>query len=234
MKASTFVLGAIALLALGACDADLDEQWDLDHERIVAVRATPPGIVSGERSQIDALIGGVGQHPAELSPEIATVISPMSLAGTLGPDAGKWYVTAPDPAAIAAARAELGLEADAPVPLVVGVSYKGQSLLAYKTVFLGEARVNPTLDDMMIDGAAAPGGTTEIVVQPLVDVRLSVKADLEDTVNWLTSCGTMHDFDLPNAYLRVEKDDPTAGDLAVVRRVSDGGVAWRTWTIRAE
>ncbi len=232
MKAAWIGLGG--LLVLGACAGDLDEQWQLDHDRIIAVRATPPGIVSGERAEIDALIGAVGQHPVERPPEIATVVSPMSLMGTVAPDAGKWYVTAPDAARLAAARTELGLKADAPVPLQVGVSYSGQTLLAFKTVFLGETRVNPSLDDMMIDGAAAPGSTTEIVVQPLTDVRLSVKADVDDTVNWLTSCGTMHDFDLPNAYLRVEKDDPTTGDLGVVRRVSDGGVAWHVWTIRAD
>ncbi len=225
---------AIALLALAACGADLDEQWQLDHDRIIAVRATPPGIISGERAELDALVGAVGEHPAERSPEIATVVSPMSLMGTVAPDGGKWYVTAPDEARLAAARTELGLEADAPVPLQVGVSYAGQTLLAFKTVFLGESRANPTLDDMMIDGVTAPGSSTEIVVQPLVDVRLSVTAEIDDTVNWLTSCGTMHDFDLPSAYLRVEKDDPTTGDLGVVRRVPDGGVAWRTWTIRAD
>ncbi len=229
MKAA--VLG---LLVLGACASDLDEQWQLDHDRIIAVRATPPGILSGERAEIDALVGAEGQRPVEAAPEIATVVSPMSLAATVRPEAGRWYVTAPDAAALAAARTELGLAADAPVPLQVGVSYAGQTLLAFKTVYLGEARVNPTLDDMMIAGAVAPAAATEIVVPPLTDVRLSVTADVEDTVNWLTSCGTMHDFDLPNAYLRVEKDDPQTGDLAVVRRVSDGGVVWRTWSIRAE
>jgi hypothetical protein len=225
---------AIALLALTACGADLDEQWELDHDRIIAVRATPPGILSGERAEVDALIGAVGQHPVERSPEIATVVSPMSLMGTVAPDAGKWYVTAPDAATLAAARTELGLAADAPVPLQVGVAYAGQTLLAFKTVFLGETRVNPSLDDMMIDGAAAPGSTTEIVVAPLTDVRLSVKADVDDTVNWLTSCGTMHDFDLSHAYLRIEPEDPQDGELVLVVRDPRGGVSWRVWAVRAE
>ncbi len=224
----------LGLLVLGACAGDLDEQWQLDHPRIVAVRATPPGILSGERAEIDALIGAEGQRPVERAPEIATVISPMSLASALAPDAGRWYVTAPDAATLAAARTELGLAANAPVPLQVGVSYAAQTLLAFKTVYLGEARANPSLDDLEIDGAPAPAAGTEIVIAPLTDVPLSVTADVDDTVNWLTSCGTMHDFDLPKAYVRVEKDDPTTGDLAVVRRVENGGVAWRTWACRAE
>ena len=44
----------------------------------------------------------------------------------------------------------------------------------------------------------------------------------------------MHDFDLPQAYLEVEADDPTAGELGVVLRDAHGGVAWKIWPIRAE
>ncbi len=231
MKAT--IVALLAVTSFGACVGDVDEQWQLDHDRIVAVRATPPGILPGERSEIDALIVAKGAAPVEKPPELARVISPLSLATALAPEAGKWVVTAPDAARLAAARTELGLPADAPVPLQLGVSYANTTLVAIKTVFLGEARANPALEDMMIDGAAAPGMTTPIVVQPLTDVRLSVKADQSDVVNWVTSCGTMHDFDLPAAYLRVEKDDPTEGYLGVVRRTDLGGVAWRIWPIRA-
>ncbi|MEO7097631.1 MAG: hypothetical protein ABI175_30495, partial [Polyangiales bacterium] len=71
---------ALLLIALTACAGDLDEQWQLDHDRIIAVRATPPGILSGERAEIDALIGAVGQHPVEQPPQEAVVVAPMSLA----------------------------------------------------------------------------------------------------------------------------------------------------------
>lgn len=221
-----------ALVLLGACADGIDEQWELRHDRIIAVRATPPGILPGETSVIDALVGSVDAAPVESPPEAATVISPMSLAGAVRFDSGKWVVTAPDEAALAAARTELGLMAGAPVPLSVGVSYAQQTLLGFKTVYLGEARQNPMLEDMMIAGAAPP--QTEIVVPLLTDVPLSVKGEDPDVVNWLTSCGTMHDFDLPKAYLRVEKEDPTEGNLAVVLRKVDGGVAWRVWPIHAE
>lgn len=224
---------AIALVALlGACTEGIDEQWELRHDRIIAVRATPPGILPGETATIDALIGSKEASPVEAPPEAATVISPTSLAGLVRPDAGRWVVTAPDEARLVAAREELGIEPGAPVPLTVGVSYAQQTLVGFKTVFLGEARQNPVLEDMMIAGAAPP--QTEIVVPILTDVPLSVKGEEPDVVNWLTSCGTMHDFDLPKAYLRVEKEDPMEGDLAVVLRKADGGVAWRIWPIRAE
>ena len=223
-----------AVVLLGACAEGIDEQWELRHDRIIAVRANPPGILPGETSTIDALIGSKEASPVEAPPEGATVISPMSLAGIVRPDSGAWVVTAPDEAKLAVAREELGLEPGAPVPLTVGVSYRQQTLLGFKTVYLGEARQNPVLEDMMIAGAVAPSGQTQLVVPILTDIPLSVKGEDPDVVNWLTSCGTMHDFDLPKAYLRVEKEDPMEGDLGVVLRKADGGVAWRVWPIRAE
>jgi len=66
-------------------------------------------------------------------------------------------------------------------------------------------------------------------------VPLSIDAD-DNTfdVTWLTSCGTMHDFDLPSAYLKVEVDDPQTGELAVVLRDAAGGVTWDLWPIHAQ
>jgi len=228
-------ISAVAAIALAAvaCTDELDPPWQLDHDRIVAVRATPPAIEPGGRAELDALIALAGGMTSERPPEAAIVVSPMSLAGAVAPEAGAWIVTAPDAARLDAARAELRLEPGAPVPLVVGVSYQGQALTAVKTVWLGMSADNPSLDAMMIDGAPADA-RSEIVVGTLVDVPLSISADVDDDVNWLTSCGTMHDFDLPQAYLRVELEDPAAGELAVVRRDPRGGVAWRVWPIRAE
>jgi hypothetical protein len=230
--AAAVALAGLAL-ATAACVEDLDPPWQLDHDRIVAVRATPPALEPGGRAELDALISLAGAGTSEWAPELAAVVSPMSLASALAPEGGKWIVTAPDAATLEAARAELRLEAGAPVPLVVGVSYQGMALFGTKTVWLGMAGQNPTLDAMMIDGTPADA-RTEIAVGSLVDVPLSIAADVEDDVNWLTSCGTMHDFDLPQAYLRVELEDPTEGELAVVRRTRLGGVAWRVWPIRAQ
>lgn len=225
-------IAAIALAAAG-CAGDLDPPWQLDHDRIVAVRATPPAIEPGGRAELDALIAQEGGQTGERAPELATVVSPMALAGAVSQEDGRWIATAPDAARLDAARAELGLMPGAPVPLVVGVSYQGQALFATKIVWLGRAGANPSLDAMTIDGSPADA-KAEIVVGKLVDVPLSIAAELDDDVNWLTSCGTMHDFDLPQAYLRVEAEDPTTGELAVVRRDPLGGVAWRVWAIRAE
>ncbi len=227
------VIAAIA--ALGACTGDLDPPWQLDHDRIIAVRATPPGIAPGERSTVDALLGKKADKTSVAAPELAIVTSPASLSDVLTFEAGNWVVTAPSEDRLAAARAELHLEAGATVPLLVGVSYAGQTLVATKRIDLGRSAANPSLTSMhmMIDGS--PAGPSEIVVEPLVKVPLSIDADDEHyDVTWLTSCGTMHDFDLPNAYLKVEEDDPTEGELAVVLRDDAAGVAWQTWPIHAQ
>lgn len=237
----TPLLLTVAVL-LAACNSDVDEPWFLDHDRIVAVRASKPGLLPGEEAQIDALLARKGSAPTEEAPPGAMVVSPESLADVLRFSGGQWIVTAPDEARLAQVRGELGLEAGTPVPLVVGSAWpatafpmdtNGDPFVALKTVYLGVSAENPVLDAMMVDGIDA-GATSELVVGKLVDVPLSVAAGENDVVNWLTSCGTMHDFDLPQAYLRVEEEDMTEGSLAVVVRTAFGGVAWKVWPIRAE
>lgn len=225
----------LAFVAAG-CDGDLDPPWELDHDRIVAVRATPPGIVDGERSELDALLSAKGGTTSVAPPLAATVISPPSLASAVVNDAGKWVVTMPSAQALAAARTELKLAADAPVPLQVGVGYvvNGVELGALKIVWLGKSVQNPLLAEMVIDGESLEA-KAEVVVPKLTDVRFAVPAIPEDDVNWLTNVGEMHDFDLPESYLRVEEDEEKfEGELALVKRDIDGGVVWRVWPIRVE
>ncbi|MEO8704774.1 MAG: hypothetical protein ABI867_32255 [Kofleriaceae bacterium] len=224
----------LILAALGACGGDLDPPWQLDHDRIVAVRATPPGIVFDEESEIDALIAVKGGPTMTLSPELVTVLSPPSLAGQLRQQDGKWFVAAPDEAQLAPARQELGLGPTDPVPLELGVSYAGGTLIGLKSVKLGISAVNPTLSPMTINAAPAPSSDVEIVVGSLIDVPLEITALETEEINWMTSCGTMHDFDLPKATLRVEEDDPLEGELAVVLRDEVGGVTWQVWKIHAD
>ena len=220
--------------ALLGCAGDTDPPWQLDHDRIIAVRATPPRIAMGEQAVVDALIGTKGPV-SERPPDDATVVSPASLGAALRWDSARWVVTAPSGEALAAVRDELGLAADALIPLQVRVqvAYPEGSLVATKTVWLGGAATNPTMPDIEIDHARA--AATEVVIAPRQDIPLSIRID--DThydVTWLSSCGTMHDFDLPNAYLQVEDGDPASGELAVVVRDSFGGVSWQVWPIRAD
>ena len=221
------VRAAILLAVLGACAGDIDPQWQLDHDRIIAVRATPPHLAAaGDTAQLDLLVGHKGAMTTEQPPDATTVVSPMSLAGAVSGAT----VTAPSDAQLAAARTELKLADGAPVPLTIGV-LSGE-FAAVKTVWLGEPGDNPVLAEVMV-GGVPPG--TELVVPADLDVHLSVTADdSTEIVNWLTSCGTMHDFDLHAAYLHVLPADPQEGELALVLRDATGGVTWQTWPIHAE
>jgi len=232
VRAPWFALSALVSLVVG-CTDDTDPPWQLDHDRIIAVRATPPRIAAGEQAVLDALIGFHGAPVAVQSPNTAVVDSPASLAGTVTHSGDRWIVTAPGAAQLDAARTELGLAAGALVPLAVRVGYAGGALFATKTVWLGGDAANPPMTKVTVDRAdRGDQDDAEIVVAPLVDVPLSIGVDDVDyDVTWLTSCGTMHDFDLPTAYLRVEADDPTTGQLAVVLRDATGGVNWRIWSI---
>ncbi len=239
---TTSRLAVLAVLVLGACADDIDPPWQLDHDRIIAVRSSPPRIPAGARAEIDAFLGRKGTEPTTEVPPIARVVSPESLASALVNDAGRWVVTAPDDSRLAVARTELGLMPGAPVPLTIGVAFAATSwpsggiaegLGATKIVWLGATGDNPVLDSAQVDGVA-PAMAAPIVIAKDAETRLAIAFDDRDDINWMTSCGTMHDFDLPEAYLTVEPEDPVEGHLAVVVRTDNGGVSWRIWPMRAE
>jgi hypothetical protein len=200
------------------------------------VRAKPPSIASGETSTIDALLGTKGAKTSVAPPEEATVTSPTSLADALVNDHGTWKVVAPSEDRLAAARTELHLAAGAPVPLEIGVAYDNQALIATKAVFLGASADNPVLPAITINGAPAPAVGQEITINKAAAKNpVSIAADtIHFDVEWLTSCGTMHDFDLPDAYVKIESDDPLSGEFGVVLRNTQGGVAWAIWPIQAQ
>lgn len=226
-------LGAIVMVAIVGCAGDLDPQWQLDHDRIVAVRAEPPGITAGQQAELIGLVAVKGSGTMEMPPEAAIVASPQAMTGAVALDGGRWVVTAPSEDRIVAARNELHLAPGAPVPLVIGVSYAQQTLLATKTVTIGMALQNPVLGEVLIDHAPAP---VELVVPATGDVALATPIDdTTQDINWLTSVGEMHDFDLADATLRLASDDERAnGNLAVVLRDDHGGATWRVWSIRKQ
>jgi hypothetical protein len=232
------LLSCLSLATLAsACTDDLTLPWELDHDRVIAVRATPPSIPSGQRATLDALLVQQDAPTRVASPEAASVLSPASLADVVAREGEAWAVTAPDAGRLAAARTELGLTADAPVPLVVNLTFGAPFLPATKTVWLGASAANPQVGTMTVDGAAVDAVTdpgTELAIATDTDVLFAIPADPTDEVVWMTSTGTLQDFDLPSSYLRVEADDPTTGELVVVRRDDRGGVAWQRRPLHAE
>ncbi len=227
MKLSPVFAVAVLAVLVAACAGDVDPKWQLDHDRIVAVRATPPHIPAGATSQLDMLLALKGAGTSTGVPDRAIVVSPLSLADALSGTT----VTAPDEARLAAARTELGLAATEPVPLQLGVA--AGALTAIKTVYLGDSADNPALVDVTFDGMH-PAAGDPLTVPVDTDVHMSVAAsDTTMLVNWLTSCGTMHDFDLHAAYLHVLPADPQSGELVLTVRDLVGGVSWEIWPITA-
>jgi hypothetical protein len=133
-----------------------------------------------------------------------------------------WQVDGPDEAQLAAARAEMGLAADAPVPLDVTVQVKGP-LYAEKRVLLGATAANPAMPAVMIDGVAAPGAIT---LGPHRAVPLLMQAQ---DVRWLTSCGELTDD--REAAATLATGDACSGELVAVVRDGAGGVVWQVWPL---
>jgi len=222
------VLMMAVAVASGACAGDVDPAWQLDHDRIVAVRVSPPHLASGARGTVDALIARAGDTTHVAAPiGVQAAFAVPGLEGAVQPDGS---IVAPDEAHLAIARQALALDAGAPVPLEIGAAFGSQPLIASKVVWLGDGADNPTMPAITVNGAA-PGD--ELVIAADIDVPMKVDADPMWKVTWLTSCGTMHDDDEHAAFVHVLPDDPMQGELAVVVRDTAGGVVWRTWPIRA-
>jgi hypothetical protein len=221
---------ALVGLGVGACADQTDPIWQLDHDRIVAVRVTPPHIPSGERATVDALMAHKGATTDVETPVVVTAPphSLPELATSVQPDGS---IVAPDEAALAQARTELGLDPGAPVPFEVGAAFGPQPLIAVKTIFFGDAADNPTLPPITVNGSAPVDGAA-ITIPFDTDVPLvaTVPDDMWK-VDWLTSCGTMHDDNEHSAFVHVQPADPTSGELAVVVRDTAGGVVWDAWKI---
>lgn len=224
----------VFLLLLVGCIEQIDQRWELDHEHVVAVRATPPRVAAGERAKLDALLAHDGAPVSVESPVAAVAQVPEGdpLYGVVASASDGWYLTVPSDEVLAMVRARDGLPADAPVPVVVAMAFQrgDTTLYAKKTVWLGARAVNPTVPAMVVDGQPA---ADRIVVPMEQDVYVSVGVPPDARVNWLTSCGSLFQDDVATAFLRVLPEDRTEGELAVVIRAADGGVAWRVWPLSA-
>ena len=229
-------LAAAAVLVTAAgCGNDTDPRWQLRHDRIIAVRTTPSHVAAGQVATLDALITSIDGGLAVASPvQAASAATAPGLAAAVTADGrGGWQITAPDAGTLDAARAALGLASGAAVPLdlTLTLDVGGELLAATKRTWLGDARDNPGVGPVTVDGVA-PGPAITIPFD--TDVALAIDVDPSYPVNWLTSCGSLNSDDNEHAVLlHVERDDPTSGQLAVVVRDGSGGVAWQTWSIAA-
>jgi hypothetical protein len=238
----------VALLVLTGCIDEIDPKWTLAHDHVVAVRASPPAIMPLESSLIDALVAHEdGLTTIEEPSEAGVLLLPPSLDGhVIYTDGGRWYVYAPPEDTLALARTELGLAPGEPIPLDVYAAFpraEGEPMIAKKRVWLGKTGHNPAPPVAAMNGEIMPDVATEgpraglapeIVVPKATDVYFATTVDEGWRVNWLSSCGTLFQDDVATSFLRVLEEDSREGELAVVVRDPDGGVAWRVWPIRSE
>ena len=234
---------ALLLLALPACVDAIDPRWTLDHDHVIAARATPPRIRAGEGTDLDALVAHAEGPVTVEDPQTAEVSQRSA-----GPDfsrylvheaTGAWRLEAPDAEMLASARPAMGLPDDAPVPVDVMLTFPNAGLdrasldpfRVKKTVWLGEPSTNPDLPAVTIDDV--PAGD-EVVMPIGRDVYVSLAAPDGARVNWLTNVGTLFQDDVATAYIHVAPEDRHDGQLVVVMRDPEGGVAWRVWPMRAE
>jgi hypothetical protein len=229
------------VVATGCVDK-IDERWQLDHDHVIAARATPPRIRAGEATNLDALVAHA-DGPVTIENPMTAEVATSGFERYLERIDGAWQLEAPDAQVLAAARPGMHIADDAPVPVDVLLTFPHPdgldraSLDPYrvkKTVWLGEPSTNPVLPAITIDGQPAPDEGGEIVMPIGRDVYVSVDAPQGLRVNWLTNVGTLFQDDVAKAYIRVAEQDRRDGQLVVVERDSQGGVAWRVWSMRAE
>ena len=206
----------LLLVGLAGCLEQVDPRWSLDHDHVIAARVTPARVAAGERATIDALVAHAGAPVTIASPAIAgaPLASPelQSMVWRDGPD---WVVTAPAGAA------------PEPLDIVMAFEHAGDDpFYVKKTVWIGEHADNPALPAITVAGE--PAGA-EIAVPLDSDVYLAVASDAR--VSWLTSCGTLYQDDVATAYIHA--DAACDGELAVVVRAPDGGVAWQVLPLHA-
>jgi hypothetical protein len=232
----------LLLVAITGCIDPIDARWQLDHDHVIVARATPPRVREGEGTNLDALVAHEGQPVSVEAPQTAEVAqSSANFARYLTQQDGSWVLHAPDARTLAAARPALGIDENAPVPVEVVLTFPHGNERAgldpfhvRKTVWLGEPSTNPALPAITVDGAPAPDEGAEVVLPIGRDVYLSADAGDGQRVNWLTNVGTLFQDDVATSFLRVAPSDNRSGELVVVVRDREGGVAWRVWPVRAE
>ena len=203
----------LVLLLVAACEEPVVSQpWQLDHDRIIAVRLSPPVIHAGHRAWIDGLVALQGEPPRELVPDR---VEPSSTSDELelGFEDGRWFVIASS-------------ELAAPVDLIVTFG----ELVARKIVAIDDGVIVPMIRDVHA-GELEIGELETFAIAPQREIALHVAAGEDDKVMWLTSCGALVDHDLPDAFLTVEPR--RVCELVVVLRAG-AAVAWQTWKVTTE
>ncbi|MEZ4368089.1 MAG: hypothetical protein R2939_17680 [Kofleriaceae bacterium] len=234
-------LALVAALLVGAGCTDLSQRWELDHARILAVRATPPGLGADEVALIDLLVIDDAGTPSVATPGLASTAEAnpepaVAAALTLSPTSAGWQATAGDADDLAAARAAAGLADDEPLDVLVGVTHSvpgaADPLLAIKAVRLGEADVNPATPTIRVDGLTVAEGDVATVERGR-EIELTFVEEFADPsedepleFDWLTGTGSLTKSQTRRGLLEIGAEDPDAGYVVAIVRTATGGVSW--------
>lgn len=219
-----------ALIFVAACTTATPvapEAWQLDQDRVIAVRSSPQGLAAGEHGLVDALIAHAG-GPTTVETPYSLNAAHSPLSGTVNYLFDHFELIAPDEPTLADARIQLGLAAGAPIPLEVEADFETHTFITQKQVLLGQHVANPDLGSMIsIDGQAAGASVT---VAHDREILLTAGAG---TARWLTSCGELADSDETAAVLHTGA--PCDGELVVVvRDTLVDSVVWQVWPLTVE
>lgn len=196
-------------LLVAACNDETSPRWQLRHDRIIAVRATPPGILAGETTELDAFVTDGAGGTAVVLP-VSIVVDPAFATV----DGNR--ITARDSLA-----GPISLRAELTVP--VGE----RTYAATKSILVGARATNPAIGRVTLEGEVVGPA---IAVPIDTSLELAVEAPATSGTNWLTSCGSLAADDEAISSLTVASEDPQSGELALVIR-QDEGVAWVTWSL---
>jgi hypothetical protein len=118
----------LALMLLAGCVDAADPPWQLDHDRIVAVRTEPAGVAAGEVAAISGLLAHRRGPTSEEAPIIVTALTPHELFTAVHYNLDHFEIDGP---ALAT-----------PTPLTIEMRFAGGEV-ATKIIWLGQHRENP-------------------------------------------------------------------------------------------
>jgi hypothetical protein len=216
-------LALIAAVIGGLGCNDLATPADLARPQILAVRADPPTVLSGERTQLSIVLAGPDGF---LAPAVTRWgIQPPGL-GTLELEGdGSVFLRAPDElSAVEFTALEVSAEVDDETTLV-----------AIKGIAMGVDTVepNPTITDLRINGVTVDdGGSVELER----GATITLDADTDPPPGqyhefaWYSTSGEIDLWRLSPTDL-IAPQEAEDGLLILVYRDGLGGVTWRSATI---
>lgn len=126
------------LVLVASCTPATDPPWQLDHDRILAVRAEPPALLPGEIGRLEVLVAHAGGPTTVEAPnQLSAPGSPFFASVHFNID--HWEIVGPD--------------VSAPVALDLVLRVSGP-LYATKQVLLGTTATNPVLPPVRVPAFA--------------------------------------------------------------------------------